>query len=84
VKTTPADRKGGIVPEGCKEIDLFRADWTLRGAVLPQGDYDVVMRFEPASYKKGTGISKASSAAILLIMLLALGGLFIPSKKEDI
>ena len=32
-------------------VDLFRTDWTLRGAVLPAGEHDLVLRFDPPSYK---------------------------------
>ncbi|MBR1872445.1 MAG: hypothetical protein IJ795_04485 [Bacteroidales bacterium] len=54
------------------EVDIFRADWTLRGAVLPEGNHTLKMRFEPQSYKLSTHISRASSIALLLLLLLSL------------
>ena len=33
-------------------------DWTLRAAVLPAGEYDLVMHFEPDSYRSGARISR--------------------------
>ena len=50
------------------EIELFRADWMLRGAILPEGEGQLIMRFEPDSYQLGENVSRASS--ILLILLL--------------
>ena len=32
-------------------LELMRADWTLRAAVLPAGEGEVVMRFDPESYR---------------------------------
>ena len=64
-------------------VDVFRADWTLRAAQLPAGSHEVVMRFEPDSYRVGANISRASSITLLLLLLLAVGGLFLPSKKSE-
>ena len=52
------------------EIELFRADWMLRGAVIPSGEGQLIMRFEPDSYQLGENISRTSSI-ILIILLLA-------------
>ena len=48
--------------------EIFRADWMLRGIVLPKGEGQIVMRFEPDSYRLGENVSRTSS--ILLILLL--------------
>ncbi len=57
-----------------EELNLFRANWTLRGAVLPVGEHDIVMRFEPKSYKVSSNISRASSILLILLILLSAGG----------
>ena len=64
-------------------VEVLRADWTLRAAQLPAGDHDLVMRFEPDSYRVGANISRASSIILLVLLLLAVGGLFLPSKKGE-
>ena len=70
-------------PDGWKatvdgeEIPLFRADWILRGATLPAGEHEVVMRFEPKVYKASARASRASSATLVLLLLLAIGGMFV-------
>lgn len=70
-------------PDGWKatvdgeEIPLFRADWILRGAMLPAGEHEVVMRFEPEVYKASATASRASSATLVLLLLLAIGGMFV-------
>ena len=55
-------------------VDLLRADWTLRAALLPAGEHEVAMRFLPESYRVGAGISRGSSISLILITLLALCG----------
>ncbi len=57
-----------------EELNLFRANWTLRGAVLPAGEHDLVMRFEPKSYKISSNISRASSILLILLILLSASG----------
>ncbi len=56
------------------EIPVFRADWTLRAAMLPKGDHELLMTFEPESYRTGAAISRASSAALLVLLALSLFG----------
>ena len=53
-------------------LNLFRADWTLRGALLPAGEHDVVMRFEPQSYKTGATVSLIASILLLLALAAAV------------
>ncbi|MBQ9410928.1 MAG: YfhO family protein [Bacteroidales bacterium] len=62
-------------------LDLFRADWTLRGALLPAGEHEVVMRFAPSSYKTGATVSLVASLLLLLMLLLALIGAAANTKK---
>ena len=66
-----------------KELDLFRADWILRGAVLPAGEHDIVMRFDPKVYKVSERVSAASSIILLLLVLASVAGMFIGGKKEN-
>ncbi len=60
---------------------LFRGDWMLRGLIVPQGDWEVVMRFEPKDYKIGENISSASSALLLALVLLSIGGAALLKKE---
>jgi hypothetical protein len=63
-------------------VDLFRADWTFRAALLPAGEHEVVMTFLPDSYRKGAAVSRVSSIGLLLLLLLSLGMAFVPCKKK--
>ena len=65
-------------------LDLLRADWTLRAAMLPAGEHEVVMHFLPASYRTGAAVSRASSILLLLVTLLSLVGFFLPSRKKTV
>ena len=64
-------------------VDVLRADWTLRAAVLPAGEHDLIMRFEPDSYRTGAAVSRASSITLILLLLLSVGGLFLPARKKE-
>ena len=64
-----------------EETDLFRADWILRGAIIPQGDGQLIMRFEPDSYQTGKDISRASSILLILLLLGSVGFIAVSSKK---
>ena len=57
-----------------RSIDLFRADWMLRGAIIPEGEGELIMRFEPDSYQLGENISRASSIILILLLLLSAAG----------
>ena len=63
-------RNGHYQPTaGAREIELFRADWMLRGAIVPEGEGQIIMRFEPDSYQIGEDISRASSITLILLLL---------------
>ena len=69
-------RNGHYKPTAqAQEIDLFRADWMLRGAILPAGDGQLIMRFEPDSYRIGANISRASSITLILLLLASILGM---------
>ena len=55
-------------------LDLFRADWTLRAALLPAGEHDIEMYFMPESYRLGAGISRITSILLLLLLLGSIAG----------
>ncbi len=66
-----------------QEVELFRADWTLRAAHLPAGKHTLTMRFEPRSYVVSSDISRASSAALFVFILLSIAGVFAFKGKND-
>ena len=58
-----------------RPVELFRADWMLRGAVIPAGEGQLIMRFEPDSYQLGENISRASSILLILLLIAATAGI---------
>jgi hypothetical protein len=54
---------------------MFRADWMLRGAIIPEGEGELIMRFEPDSYQLGQDISRASSITLILLLLASVAGM---------
>ena len=63
-------------------VDLFRADWTLRGAVVPAGKHSLTMRFDPPSYTRGSRIARIASILMYLSLILAGAWIFIAKKNE--
>ena len=64
-----------------KQVEVFAADWILRGAVLPSGEHTLTMSFEPSSYRTGKAVSLASSLLLLLVLLGLIPFTF--KKKTD-
>ena len=67
--------------DGKKTDKIFRANYILRGAIIPAGKHKIEWKFEPTSYATGESLSLFSS----ILLLLLFGGVsFISlSKKED-
>lgn len=75
-------RGGHYQPTGeGRQIDLFRADWMLRGAIIPEGEGELIMRFEPGSYQVGEDISRASSILLILLLLASVAGAVIQDQR---
>ena len=66
--------------DGKTDISIFRTDWILRGAVLPSGEHDLVMRFDPKVYSVSEKASRASSVSLIVLLLLSIAGML--RKKE--
>ncbi len=85
----PAGKVGDTVGNRFKaapdavEAELFRGDWMLRGLIVPEGEHEIVMRFEPESYAVGARISTASSALLILLVLLSAAGAVAFGKNTD-
>ena len=66
---------------GAQNLDILRADWILRAAVLPAGEGEIIMRFEPESYQIGENISRACSITLIILLILAICGIIIPQVR---
>ena len=66
-----------------RAIEIFRADWMLRGAVIPAGEGELIMRFEPDSYQLGENISRASSIALILLLIGSIAGMLLTSRRKN-
>ncbi len=61
-----------------EELEILRANYLLRAAVLPAGATEVVFTFEPETYYTGEKLDLAFS----LLLLIAIGGaVFVETKK---
>ena len=66
-----------------KPVELFRADWMLRGAIIPEGEGLLIMRFEPDSYQLGEDISRASSITLILLLIASAAGMIVFHRKNN-
>lgn len=63
-------------------LEIFRGNWILRGALLPQGDYTIEFSFNPQSFEKGELYSRISSGILILLLLCGAGyGIWRKRKK---
>lgn len=56
-----------------EEADLFRANYILRAAVLPEGNHEVEMKFEPKCYYVGNKITSYGSIILLIFFFGVIG-----------
>ena len=54
----------------------------LRGSMIPEGEGQLIMRFEPDSYQLGENVSRASSIALILLLIGSAAGMFLTSRRK--
>ena len=69
--------------EAGKELEIFRANYILRGLALPAGEGEIVFEFAPDSIIKGETFSRIASALIILLFAGACAVTFINRKKQS-
>jgi len=62
-----------------QESPLLRANYLLRAAIIPAGQHEIIMRYEPKIWKTGNIVSLLSS---LVIILFAIGAVVITATKK--
>ncbi len=63
-----------------EESPLIRADYILRAAVIPAGNHEIMMRYEPKIWKVGNTIQFVSSLILILGLLAAI---FVTYRKSE-
>ena len=71
--------KGWIMWIDGEESPLIRADYILRAAVIPAGNHEIMMRYEPKIWKVGNTIQFVSSLILILGLFVAI---FVTYKKS--
>ena len=54
-----------------EKLDIIRANYILRAAVIPAGNNKIVFRFEPSSYRIGNTVSLIGSLLLIAFLLVA-------------
>ena len=73
--------KGWAMKIDGRESPLLRANYLLRAAMVPAGQHEIVMRYEPKIWKVGGVLSLVSSTIILLGLIGAV--VFTVRKKKQ-
>ena len=63
------------------ELKIFRANWILRGLLLPQGSGEITFTFQPESFIKGEKYSLIASSLLILLLIAAI--IFSLRKKKE-
>lgn len=61
--------KGWHVIIDGEAAEYFRANYVLRGMIVPAGKHEIVFEFRPKAYYTGNKIAMASSSLLLLVLL---------------
>ena len=64
------------------ESQLFRADYILRSAIVPAGQHEIVMRYEPSIWRIGNAIQLVTSLLILAGLILVFYFTIVRSKDS--
>ncbi|NVK26722.1 MAG: hypothetical protein HWE14_01695 [Flavobacteriia bacterium] len=62
-----------------EETELYRVNYLLRSAVIPAGEHEIVMKFEPKTYYMGEQIDLVFS----ILLFLALGGAIVQEVRTQ-
>lgn len=73
-------KKGWTMKVDGIETPLFRSDYILRSAIIPAGQHEIVMRYEPSIWKVGNTIQFITSLLLLIGLALAI---YIAFKKKS-
>ena len=74
--------KGWHLTVDGEPVELLRANYALRAAVIPAGEHELVMWFAPESFYRGEIVSYAASGIILALGLLALFFAFRQNRRD--
>src|SRR5690554_516065 len=75
-----------------EQVDYFRANYLLRGMVIPAGQHTIEFKFEPQTYTTSNVVSSVFTIIVLLLLILSLirynknkveiGGALAPDESE--
>lgn len=68
--------------DGKDELEILRANWTLRALDLPAGNHSLTFTFRPESYYTGKTISLCTSLTIWIVLAAAIAGQIVMNRKK--
>lgn len=67
-----------------KPTEYFKANYVLRGMLIPAGKHTIDFKFEPKTYYIGNNIGRVSSFILIVILALAIINEIIKNKRKKI
>ncbi len=65
-----------------KKLNIFRANYILRGVVLPSGEGEIVFEFKPDSFIKGETYSLIASGLLIVLLIACAVGTYLKRRKN--
>jgi hypothetical protein len=66
-----------------ERVPHFRANYILRGMIVPEGDHVIEFKFEPATFHTASTISTVAGLLVLVVLLFSLFRKFRLPEKDD-
>lgn len=76
-------KKGWIMWIDGVESPLFRSDYILRSAIIPAGQHEIVMRYEPRIWKVGNAIQLLTSFILVAGLFIAIYMTYRKKKEQN-
>ena len=76
-------KKGWIMWIDGVESPLFRSDYILRSAIIPAGQHEIVMRYEPRIWKVGNAIQLLTSFILVAGLFIAIYMTYKKKKEQN-
>ncbi|HEY9165389.1 MAG TPA: YfhO family protein [Candidatus Kryptonia bacterium] len=61
---------------------IYKADYFLRALLVPKGNHEIELKFEPRMYSLGRGLTLASNGLVILLLVSTLPGVIAKRRKR--
>ena len=66
-----------------QQTEILKTNYLFRGIVVPKGKHKIEFKFEPETYYLGKNITIGTNILLILVFIVAIGGIFIKKSKKS-